>query len=148
LAPAYRGAYRQNIPQKEVYFVEPFTNQECLLYDFKLGVGDTVTGCYNPGSCIIVSSVDSVLIGSNYRKRINLATNPPYSLIEGIGSTAGLLEPLCPFEYIANLICFSQNGQTLYPDTVTDCILTTQIPEIPEVEIASVHPNPFTILQP
>ncbi|MFI5219371.1 MAG: T9SS type A sorting domain-containing protein [Bacteroidia bacterium] len=146
----YAGAYRQDTVLKKVFFINyPSSFQECLLYDFSLNVGDTLQGgCMNwywgDPNCIIVAAIDSVLIANNYRKKFTfLSVFSNISIIEGIGSTSGLLEPICPFEYWGTLICFSQNGQTLYPDTTTVCNSLTQINEVRNVSTFSITPNPF-----
>src|SRR5688572_13337561 len=65
------GVFRQDTAAKQVYKLASF-NQECLLYDFNLNIGDTLKGdCMNWGSCAIVTSIDSVLVGGNYRTRYN-----------------------------------------------------------------------------
>lgn len=137
----YAGAIRQDTAARKIYFISAANSNECLLYDFSVSVGDTINNC----ECqTTVASIDSVLIGSNYRKRFNLSTSPSISIIEGIGSTSGLLEPLCPFEYFGTLDCFSLNEQTLYPNSATDCILTTSIgySENSPNRI-NIFPNPF-----
>src|SRR2546428_7387968 len=73
-----------------------------------------------------VTSIDSILIGNNYRKRWN--TNSSFSIIEGIGSTLGLLDFCYYLVSPTNfLICFHQNGQTLYPDTINNCSLISDV---------------------
>ena len=135
----YMGAYRQDINLKQVFFISPF-GEECILYDFSLNPGDTLDyGCQNCPA--VITSIDSVLVGNNYRRKFNLSTS--YSIIEGIGSTSGLLEPLCPFEYFGTLICFVQDEQTLYPDTTTTCELITRVKEIKSSLSMSFSPNPF-----
>jgi hypothetical protein len=137
----YIGAIRQDIPSKKIYFYYSGTNSECLLYDFNLNVGDQVgNGCF--AECTMITSIDSVLVGNNYRKRFNLSSMN-YSIIEGIGSTSGLFEPICPFEYSGTLICFAQNGQTLYPDTSTSCNIVSSIDEATYSSSYSISPNPF-----
>lgn len=139
----YAGSYRQDTAMKRVYFISPFAIQECLLYDFSLNVGDTLNNGCTCGNNCIVSSIDTVQIKNNYRKRINFFMSA-YSQIEGIGSTAGLLEPYIPFESGGTLICFSQNGQTLYPDTITACyIIIAGVNEIKDSKLYSISPNPF-----
>ncbi len=141
----YTGAYRQDITLKKVLFIYPGDTTQCLLYDFNLNVGDTINyGCNNWGGCFIitVTSIDSILIGNTYRKRFNLSNFPSYSLIEGIGSTSGLLEPICPFEYFGTLICFSQNGQSIYPDTTTICQIITETNEGHHKPGMVISPNP------
>ena len=128
---------------KKVFFYYASANSECLLYDFGLTVGDSLGGgCFGFSPCTIVTSIDSILVGSNYRKKFNLSS-ASYSIIEGIGSTSGLLEPLCPFEYSGTLICFTQNGQTLFPDTTTSCEIITHINEIKYLSAFTIFPNPF-----
>ncbi|HLG35036.1 MAG TPA: T9SS type A sorting domain-containing protein [Bacteroidia bacterium] len=137
----YRGGIRQDTVGKKIYYINGF--QECLLYDFSLSVGDTFYDClsYNP----ILTSIDSILIGTNYRKRFNFPL-PAYSVIEGIGSMSGLLEPIFPgVESYSDLICFSQNGQTLYPDTTSLCQIITSTDNHLAQEITfSIFPNPAT----
>jgi hypothetical protein len=139
----YMGAYRQDVAARKVFFIYESTFQESILYDFSLNVGDTLSLSFICGSCI-VSSIDSALIGNNYRKQFHFM-NSPYSVIEGIGNTAGLLEPIQPFENGGALICFSQNGQTLYPDTLTACnIVTAGINEVSHSDQIIIYPNPFS----
>jgi hypothetical protein len=136
----YVGAYREDAAAKKVFLMG---TPDILLYDFSLNVGDTVPrGFELVDNCSAISSIDSILIGNNYRKRFNLSTFP-YSLIEGIGSTSGLLEPLCVFEYEGTLICFSQNGQTLFPDTNTNCENVTNVHDVQYKTSIKVFPNPF-----
>lgn len=141
ISKTYSGAYRQAIPLKQVFFIYPSSGQECLLFDFKLNQGDTLkSGCQD--GTIIVSSVDSVLVGNTYRTRFNI-TDSPFAIIEGIGSTGGLLEPLFLFEYSGILLCFIQNTQTIYPDTTTVCEIVTQVNEQKKPLAFSISPNPF-----
>ena len=137
----YVGAFRQDIQLKKVLFIFPSTSKECLLYDFSLNVGDTLEGGCLEGE-IIISSIDSVLIGNKYRNRFHLS-NSTYSIIEGVGSTAGLFEPFFPFEYSGTLNCFTHNGQTIYPDTITTCEIVTHANEVKSVLSILISPNPF-----
>jgi hypothetical protein len=142
LPTQYMGCYRQDTATKKIFFIYESTSQESVLYDFSLNVGDTLSQSFVCGSCI-VSSIDSIMIGNNYRRQYHFL-NSPYAVIEGIGNTAGLLEPIQPFENGGALICFSQNGQTLYPDTLTPCnIVLAGVDEINNSEELSIFPNPF-----
>ncbi|MFI5204640.1 MAG: T9SS type A sorting domain-containing protein [Flavobacteriales bacterium] len=144
----YRGAIRQDTLVKKVFFVAPGDTTEELLYDFTLQVGDTVQGYLTsppyPNDTVI--SIDSVLIGSSYRKRWFINSCYPIYLIEGIGSTYGLIEysPNClPDAWTYSLTCFQQNGQTLYPNTSTTCELITSVNPANENENKiTVFPNP------
>lgn len=84
------------------YFVFPNETSEILYYDFTLGVGDTIqypqySYIWLPLALKVIGK-DSVLVGTNYRKRLfltNLDTittgsSPNQIWIEGIGSLFGL----------------------------------------------------------
>ncbi len=146
----YKGSIRQDTIVKKVYYIYPNDTSEQLLYDFNLQIGDTIEGIIKslvpPHDTVI--SIDSILIGTSYRKRWFI--NPFYSvyIIEGIGSTYGLIEPspgLGATDFAdCSIVCFSQNGQTLYPDTTTSCEVILDVKNISENNFSvSVSPNPF-----
>ena len=129
----YKGAFRQDTILKKVYFIPPSQNSEELLYDFNLQVGDTLKGYLATlllGSYDVVASIDSVLVGSSFRKRWNLSDSCYNILIiEGVGSTYGLIElsGSCLTTKNYSLNCFNQNGISLYPDSANNCEQITQI---------------------
>jgi len=140
----YVGGFRQDVALKKVYFDFGSAGSESLLYDFNLTVGDTMFGSGQwVNDCAVISSVDSILINGSYRKQLILSTMPPYSVIEGIGSTSGLFEPLCPFEYFGDLLCFSQNGQTFYSAGTAACNNFTYVKENSLMKQFHFSPNPF-----
>jgi hypothetical protein len=121
----YIGAIRQDTLQRKVYFVEKLAQTETLLYDFNLQVGDTVKG-YLASTNIPdqVIAIDSIQINSLWHRRwlINMMYN--IYIIEGIGSTYGLVRPSAgslsdSFYYY--LDCFKLNGTTLYPTVGIPC---------------------------
>ena len=148
LPVGYRGAIRQDTTNRKVFYVPPSNTIELLLYDFTLQVGDTVTGYIesNINEPDIVQSIDSVLVGSTYRKRWNI--NPSYNIhfIEGIGSTYGLIQQspgdITDFpDY--EITCFQVNEQTLYPDTTTSCQLIVSVNTIESCSYQVLaSPNP------
>ena len=90
----YVGCIRQSIIEKKVYCILPNDTVEHLIFDFNLQFGDSIPTipsslCY---SKIFISQVDSVLIGSIYRKRW---TGGGLEIIEGIGSNWEFLKPMC-----------------------------------------------------
>jgi len=100
----YFAAIREDAIAEKVYCVlgsyefPQYSTEEYLLYDFSVNVGDTVSFYtlwgerYPHMKTQVVESIDSILIDSHYRKRINFNTwywNQD-SWIEGIGSTQGL----------------------------------------------------------
>lgn len=144
----YAGGIRQEILNKKVFFIPPTDTTEQLLYDFNMQVGDTVRG-YIENSVFpddIVQSIDSILVGSDYRKRWRI--NPYYNIdiIEGIGSTYGLIEQ-SPGNVSDNNVyiisCFSENGLTLYSTTTTSCQLITAVNAMDKPQnVVNVFPNP------
>ncbi len=148
ISTGYKGAIRQDIINRKVYFVPPSSNTEQLLYDFTMQVGDTVRGYTEPITMQTdtVQSIDSVLVGNSYRKRWNINTCYNIHFIEGIGSTYGLTErsPGCITDLADySITCFQQNGQTLYPNTTTNCQLITSVNSKDEISLqVNVYPNP------
>lgn len=144
----YAGGIRQDIPNKKVFFIPPADSIEQLLYDFNMQVGDTVRGYIEnttfPKDRVL--SIDSVLVGGNYRKRWSI--NPHYNIyfIEGIGSTYSLIEhsPGNVSDNAVNTIsCFSQNGSTLYPNNSSNCLLITSVNYSDKISSKiEVFPNP------
>jgi hypothetical protein len=140
----YIGAYRQDTITKKVFFIQNGMTDEQLLYDFSLRVGDTIKGFllpYGP-SGITVYSIDSILLDSIYYRRINSGA---IQLIEGIGSSQGLIEPLIPYDPVGWLICFNKNGETVYYNNVSgdSCNIVNGIELNTESHyIPLVYPNP------
>jgi hypothetical protein len=147
----YWGGIRED-SMKRVYFTTSGMTGETLLYDFSLGIGDTIKAF---GPVGIVSFIDSISIGGQYRRRLNFRTPhgtawPFGAWIEGLGNSAlgGLLnspmaQPTC--DCAANLICFRQNGVWLYhnPHQTTDCFgATLRINEVTPVSALTIIPNP------
>lgn len=86
----YYGAVRNDVPNKKVYIFNQIDNQDLLLYNFNLNIGDsTLVGSLGGNDKEPISSIDSVLVCSEYHKRYNTASG--YTLIEGIGSRNGLI---------------------------------------------------------
>lgn len=143
----YKGALRQDTTARKVYYVARYDSLETLLYDFSLNVGDTIldqTFC-----AVTVYSIDSVLIGSDYRKRWNIygSIQGPLEFIEGIGSSFGLLGSWrCDGDgFREYLTCFQQNSVTLWPASITtDCnLITTMAESLNSQSLYEMSPNPF-----
>jgi len=120
-----------------IYFTNIFTinfqiflsgavgGNEVLLYDFSLGVGDTLILNSLSDSVRVVESIDSVLIDTQYRKRWRFVqqSNSNREWIEGIGSVKGLFFPLLyEFENYQHLSCYEDsNVFWLNPELTSDC---------------------------
>jgi len=146
----YQGAFRNDTTNRRVYFHT--SNVDTLLYDFDLNIGDTLPITYtNPSVDFFVKTIDSILIGGEYRKRFGITSvyDTTYvfvELIEGIGSTFGLLSPIfVPFEFGSNLDCFIQDGETLYPYPSYSCNLITGIDQNQDESPSfQIYPNPVS----
>lgn len=149
----YKGSYREDSLHK-IYFVAKDSLNEMLLYDFSLSLYDTLPYSFNQtlyanGTPLFITRIDSVFDGFNYRKRYNISRDTTLawevnyvSIIEGIGSTHGLLWDINPyFETDGSLYSHSQNGIALYPDSSVDCIISglSNTSPLPYWEI---YPNP------
>lgn len=89
-----------------------------LLHEFDLQLGSTVPISYtNWNTDITVIAVDSVLIGTEMRARYELGNSWAQYLIEGVGSSHGLFEPLANFlECGYSLNCFGLGDMDYYPE--------------------------------
>ncbi len=116
------GFLREDTAARKVYWRFPGSTVDTLLYDFTLELGDTLHGLYgNTGLCseaiFTVQSIDSILVGGSYRKRINFLPDPssPPSIIEGVGSTTGLTTCYSiPASYGIRLECFTVGDSLIY----------------------------------
>ena len=149
MGPGYKGAVREDVSLKKVFYVPQSDTAEQLLYDFNMQVGDTVQGYLRsylqPGFDTVIS-IDSVLVGNTFRKRWYVNNSYFISIIEGIGSTYGLIEPSPGTSTdfpTYDLTCYRLFDATLYPDTLTNCDLITSLPSVEEGRnTIHVYPNP------
>ena len=123
-------------------------NQDTLLYDFTLQVGDTVKSAftYTDGELILINAIDSVMVGTVYKKRFHLnfqTGGGTEYIIEGIGATSGLFENMYFFEWFSDLLCFAVNGQSVWGLPTADCELNVGLNDAQSiVQNCSVYPNP------
>jgi hypothetical protein len=119
----YIGGIRDDDSGKVFLVWDQQPGEEILLYDFTLGIDDTVKSESNEGYLsydnVIVTDVDSVLIFGKYYGKITL-TNTLFGTdqwIEHIGSIKGPLHPV--LDYIigttdVSLWCYKQNDTVYY----------------------------------
>lgn len=130
-------------------------NKDLLLYDFSVVIGDTILYDYLDSIKIEITSIDSILIQNQYRKRYFYnflwTGNYPYCngllwsynyYIESIGSPLGIVSHLGNyFENHSELLCF-EDTEIAYPST-TSCINAVGINDkTPKVNSIAVYPNP------
>lgn len=120
---SYRAFRQEN---QKVFMLYPNDSTEVLYYDFGLETGDTL---FASGSVVysdlIVDSTDNVILSDgSERKRLFMRCEEGWNVewIEGIGGQDYALmlnDLICATDVGASLICYSQNGETLYmPDTI------------------------------
>jgi hypothetical protein len=131
---------------KQMFIRQKGASGDQLLYDFNLKVGDTLPATYNHGneSDITVTGIDSVQTPYGYRKKFILSTNTNIEyLLEGVGHSQGLVEPMVPvFDCGYTLQCYSLNGTTYFPSSGPACNLSIGIADNMQVT-AALFPNPF-----
>ncbi|TAH43530.1 MAG: T9SS type A sorting domain-containing protein [Bacteroidetes bacterium] len=140
----YMGGLREDSLNRLIYFVPRDSINESLLYDFNLSVGDTLPSYFIDLfglSYTTITSIDSMLIGSEYRKVLHSIGN---SFVEGIGSLAGLLETQ-RLDLTPNLVCYIQDGIELYQYFPgVSCDLISSIDEKMQTkDDVDIFPNPF-----
>jgi len=143
------GGLRNDSANKKVFYYDQTNNQECLLYDFSVNVGDSIpnwwTYCVNGPSYWKVISIDSILVGTAYHKRFNINGQliPDTSIIEGVGSLTGLLGSHAFFENFNQLVCFSVLNQTMYTNPNSSLLCgVVGINEAKDDFLFSIFPNP------
>jgi len=146
------GAFREDTLARKLYYLPQGAHSDTLLYDFDLQLGDTLPETYTNSAFSgfkVVSAIDSIAIGNEFHRRFAISTEYAMDyvhLIEGIGSTFGLIAFLDPpFEFGTSLACFSRNGFTVYPDTLSECEIPTGTVTQPEpASPFRFYPNPFS----
>jgi hypothetical protein len=143
--PQYVGAVRQDLANRKVYFLPVGFTTDTLLYNFNLTIGQPVPATYFGTAGDTLKKTDSVFVGSGYRKRFVFSKSRP--IIEGIGSTAGLLEckaGQCTSEDGWGLVCFHDSISSWFSRTsMTSCDMITGIRNLDERKsFLAIFPNP------
>lgn len=146
------GFLRNDIESHKVYYRARYQIDELLLYDFSLQVGDTLKGSvFITMTAFTVGAIDSILINDYYHKRYSIFVWEDFTgdyLIEGIGTSVGLIEPISGFWPFYKLRCYSENGQLGYLSPwATECRLESDtcyvgIEEQTDEPKVQIFPNP------
>ena len=140
------GIIREDTTGK-VYYRTFVDNTEGVLYDFDLGMGDSIHHPSLPLSSFYmhVNAVDSVYIYDKFHKRIVFAENETW--IEGVGSLCGVL--MSGYGTIVGaqhfLLCYYEHDTLKYknPD-FTECYYNNVgIDEWESLSEINIFPNPF-----
>lgn len=145
------GYLREDTLNKKIYWVCYQCPAEQLILDFDLNAGDTSFASLN--WTLVVDSVDSMLVGNAYYRRINFHNSYPVHIyiVEGMGSGAGLLAGYSDhygFEGKQVLKCFKENNILLYEDTTynySNCELFTSVTNHQPQFFTSINPNPVLL---
>ncbi|MCI1753640.1 MAG: T9SS type A sorting domain-containing protein [Flavobacteriales bacterium] len=120
-------------------------NMDQLLYDFDLHINDMLPLSWNNwNEDITVIAVDSVLIGTEMRARYELGNSWAQYIVEGVGSTNGLFEPISNFfECGYSLECFGFGDQGYYGVAGPGaCDLAMRVGDLPHKAALSISPVP------
>ena len=134
---------------KKVYFRSNSDSVERLIYDFNVIVGDTVIIFNGMQQKLAVDTVDSVLIGNQYLKRIVLSSFgwSGEQWIETIGSLCGILSSGSYFMTGTkhDLLCYYKNDTLQFHNpNFSECYYNNVgIQELPNNGLVSIFPNPF-----
>lgn len=145
------GLVRQDTVLKRI--IQLINNQEKILYNFNKNIGDTALLTAFGGTPLIytLQSKDSLLSNDGlYHKRYKFYPNGFgfVTVIEGIGSTDGLLSPWVPFETGYLLECVARSHPsftTIYSSSGlgTSCPIDVGLPLYREIKkTLSIFPNP------
>jgi hypothetical protein len=142
----YAGVWVRQENKKIFALENPSTQQEVLLYDFDLAIGDTLphTSVFSIDNCV-VTAIDSIWVAGAYRKKFLLSESiwPGGFLIEGLGFGGGFIDP-CPFyqEFPTELLCFVVNDTTYYPALGSYCETNVSVSARKKQPDFQVFPNP------
>ena len=153
----YVGALKDDSVASKAFFVPPNKTVDSLLYDYNLAVGDTMKGYTQPDPAkMVVTSIDSVLIEGQYRRRWHFtqcySPSPYYPyVIQGIGSSCGLIEPLCTYIWdftYRYLVCVEDSSGPVFISGVNSawgCLpILSELNEISPEDRFQIFPNPST----
>ncbi|OFY99646.1 MAG: hypothetical protein A3K10_08105 [Bacteroidetes bacterium RIFCSPLOWO2_12_FULL_31_6] len=132
---------------------QPSLNEELLVYDFNVAAGDTLIYPHLDSLKMIITSIDSVLIQSDYRKKYNynliynwsmscVPFGASYNYVEGIGDNSGLFSLfIMYFENGEYLSCFEDDEVFYSNPNFNGCSLTS-LKEYFNNDDLKIYPNP------
>lgn len=143
-SPIYEYTFPIREEDQKFYIYNQDVQQEILLHDFDLSVGDVAVAGSNCDNKTVVW-IDSVYIGNIPRKRFHLNGGFNFvTLIEGIGASRGLFFYPCNDVGVPVFLeCFIQDQSylQLVPDVDCSSLVSTETNSDAEL---SIYPNPFT----
>ena len=140
--------YMREDNEKKVWHRRDSDENEILMYDFSLEVGDSILD-YTGLTYLIIDSTGYETIGQDERKKYYLSSTemPDYyseTWIDGIGSNKGICwaGSVLLVGGWSWFLCMSENGELVYMNpNYESCYLITKLDEIENPTI-QVYPNP------
>jgi hypothetical protein len=138
------GFIREDITTKKTYFLSKYSQDEILLYDFSLKMGDVFNINSFWGGAFTVTNIDSIVYMGQKRLTISLTDGyRSFDWIEGIGSKQGFLYTNY---YNGTLLCLTSNTELLFKNDAgyDDCIITIidNLNDEPYQNEVKIYPNP------
>ena len=153
----YNSFYRActRVDGQKVWVIANGTNDEILLYDFGVEVGDTLHLQFADIGLELnyyTESIEQINVGGTLRKMIRFETSYgiPDFWIEGIGSIMGPLDRgFFLVDAQPSLTCYLKDGDVVYKTAAEQecesgltCAIVSSSEEAPEVNVFKIFPNP------
>lgn len=157
------GYLRNDTINNKVYIWDLVNSKDTLIYDFELGLGDSLVSYLSEQNVLVVTNIDTIVLFNRSRRRwffngTNGQTNH-WFVIEGIGGSGGLIHKIDwnpPFQY-NKLLCITDTLSSEifanthhhpgYPPYISDTLCQENYPNLimeskASVKSILVYPNP------
>mgnify|MGYP002862432548 CR=1 FL=1 len=153
----YNSLYRActRVDQQKVWAIPSGLDEEILLYDFGVEVGDTLHLQFLDIDAVVdyyTESIETIVIDGATHKKIRFQTSYgiPDVWIEGIGSIMGPLDRgFFVIDAQPGLTCYLKGGEVVYKTEETlscesglTCAIVTSSEEVPQANAIKIFPNP------
>lgn len=128
ISDIYYGAYRES--DKKVYLLTASGEQK--IYDFNAVVGSSIPGY---SGLITVTATDSILLDDGYHKRYK-TTDTGYSVIEGVGTSRGLIPQFISGTGLNKFMCF-RHAPVTYIAPMSAGVPCTYIAQLVEESVST-----------
>lgn len=143
----YQGALRS--VNTQVFYIQPTTTQEGLLYDFNLQVGSNLPFSVwtTTDSTVTVAAIDSVYTPYGYLKKFHFSTDTSQFVMEGALSSFGLYH-YCDImlDFTSYTMCYTLNDTAWWPVQGPNCnaVLLNAGEQTLNASSLQLIPNPAT----
>jgi len=152
----YYGGLRQDIPNEKLFYIDLSNTEYDISISQHLNVNDTLrisAECFEAfgywatnDDSVIISGIDSVLIGSSYHKKYNFNPCADGNIMFGDYICGVGFSLISGFEWGFSIFCYKVNNIKLYGvPGPCDCYFPNIINELNKnPEGVSLFPNPFS----